>query len=633
MSKSTKQFKTEVQDLLNLVINSLYSNKDIFLRELLSNSSDAIDKLRFEAVSNKKFNFEQENAKIKIFIDEDNKKIRITDTGIGMNREEVENNIGTIAKSGTKAFIEQIKEKGKSLDNELIGQFGVGFYSAFMVAKKITLNTLRAGDKQGVTWSSQGTGKYTIDSYDKNTIGTEIILELKDDAVDFLQEHKIRDIVKTYSNYIEYPVCMDISRTEIPKDNEGKEIEGAKEETVIEENTLNSQQALWRRSKNDIKTEEYNEFYKHISHDWTEPEETIHYNVEGTLEFNSILFIPQKAPMNMFQDQSKAGVHLYVKRVFIMDDCKALIPEYLRFVKGVVDSNDLPLNVSREILQEDRLLAKISTNLVSKILSIFKSIKEKNFERYTKIFKEFGRNLKEGVYSDFSNKEKLQELLIFESTHTKNDEMCSLEDYITRMPEDQKEIYYITGTDRNIVEQSPYLESLKKKGFEVLFFIDPIDEWMTQALNEFKGKKLKSILKGDLELNKEETKKNTEENKEILDKIKSLLDDKLQEVRFSTRLTDSACCLVADDNAMSAQMEKIYQAMNQPLPPSKRILELNPDHKLIKTILESAKNDDKSLKDDIDLLYQQALILEGSPVDNPNVFAQTLTELMLANKK
>ena len=631
MSKQTKKFKTEVQELLNLVISSLYSNRDIFLRELVSNSSDAIDKLRFEAFQNKDLLPTTPEWKIKIFADKDAKTLKIVDNGIGMSSEDLENNLGTIAKSGTKAFMEKLQE---NKDNtELIGQFGVGFYSAFMAADKISVLTKKAGEDTAWIWESDGTEEYTLEETSKDEQGTEITLHLKDDAENYLEEYELRQIIKKYSNYLEYPVNMDIVRTEKPRDEEGNEIEGADEETIITEETLNDQKALWTRSKNDISDEEYEEFYKHISHDWNKPLETIHYNAEGAQEFKSILFLPEKAPMDLYQPNDQAGIHLYVKRIFIMDDCKKLLPEYLRFVKGIVDSSDLPLNVSREILQEDKLISKIEKALTKKVLDTLKVMKKKDLEKYEKFYAEFGKVLKEGLHSDFTNKDKLLELVLFESTNTDAGKLTSLKDYTERMPEDQKDIYFITGSSRTAVENSPHLEAFRKKGYEVLFLVDPIDEWIVQSVTEYDSKPLKSVTKGDIDLDdqtEEEKKKEQEEFKTPLEAMQKVLDENVKEVRFSNRLTDSPACLVADEHAMGANMERIFAAMNQEVPVQKRILELNKDHDLIKIVLDKATADSADLGEYAELLYDQALLTEGSPVVDPAKFAKRITDLMLS---
>jgi len=635
MSKETHEFRTEVQDLLKLVIGSLYSHSEIFLRELLSNSSDAIDKARFESLSDKSILDEDADWKIKIIPDKDGKTIKIIDNGIGMTMQEVEDNIGTIAKSGTKAFMAQMKENDKESNPEMIGQFGVGFYSAFIVADKVSVLTRRAGaaTDQAVLWESAGTGSYTIETVSKENRGTEITLHIKEEDAEYLEEWKLRKIVKKYSDYLAYPVAMDVVHSEKPKDAEGNVIEDAEAIETIEEDILNSQKALWTRSKSDISEEEYQDFYKHISHDFNNPLETIHYNVEGNFEFNSVLFIPEKAPYDMFMQQDNKGINLYVKRVFIMDDCKALIPEYLRFVKGVVDAADLPLNVSREILQEDKLLQKIQKNLVKKVLDTLKVMKKKDSEKYLTFFGEFGKVLKEGMHTDFTNKDKIQDLLLFESSTQEAGTLTSLQEYSERMPEDQKDIYFVTGTSRSAVENSPHLEIFKKKGYEVLFFLDPIDEWVAQGLTEYDSKPVKSIAKGDVDFDdqdEEEKKKEAEEFKGSLTLIQKFLDEDVKEVRFSSRLTDSPCCLVADENAMSANMERLMKSMNQEMPKQKRILELNKEHRIVKHILELADKDAQSeeLKNYSGLLYDQALLVEGSPLQNPAAFAKKVTGLM-----
>ena len=635
MSKKTKKFRTEVKELLNLVISSLYSNRDIFLRELLSNSSDAIDKARFESLSDKSILEDDSDWKIKIVPDKEARTITIIDNGIGMNVEDVENNIGTIAKSGTKAFMQKLQESKEADVPEMIGQFGVGFYSSFIIADKVEVVTRKAGTpaSEGVKWTSQGTGSYSIEEIEKAGRGTEITLFLKEDTDEFLEEWKIRKIVKTYSDYIEYPVTMDVVHSEKPKDDEGKVIEDADPIETIEEQTLNSQKALWTRSKSDISEEEYKEFYKHISGDFGNPLETIHFNVEGNFEFSAVLFLPEKAPFDLFMQQDKKGVHLYVKRVFIMDDCKALMPDYLRFVKGVVDSADLPLNVSREILQEDKLIGKIQNNLVKKVLDSLKTMMKKDYDKYVGFYKEFGKVIKEGMHSDFANKDKIQDLMLFESSSTKEGEYVSLKQYVEKMPEEQKEIYYITGQSRSAVENSPHIEIFKKKGFEVLFLVDPIDEWVTQSLHEYDGKAVKSIVKGDVNLDEkdeEEAKKEAEEFKTPLEAIQKALDEDVKEVRFSNRLTDSPCCLVADEYAMSANMERIMQSMNQEMPKQKRIFELNKDHAVIKKVLDLAgkESSTEELKEYTSILYNQALLMEGSPIQDPASFAQKVTKLL-----
>jgi molecular chaperone HtpG len=641
MTKTTKHFRTEVQQLLDLVIHSLYSNKEIFLRELISNASDAIDKARFESHTDKAILEDNAEWKIKLIPDKEAGTLTIRDNGIGMTMEEVETNIGTIAQSGTKAFLQGLKEQNIKDHPELIGQFGVGFYASFMAADRVTLVTRKAGDKGAATrWESTGDGTYTIEECEKDTRGTDVTLHLKDDMKEFLDEWRIRSIVKKYSDYVQYPVTMDVTREDFPRGIDGKPLEGAEKIKKTEEETLNSMKAIWARPKSEITEEEYNEFYKHISHDYGDPFKTIHYSAEGTSEFKALLYIPEHRPMDLFMPEHRKGVHLYVKRVFITDKCENLLPEYLRFMKGVVDSSDLPLNVSREILQEDAQIRKIQKNLVTKILGVLAETKEKTADDYLKFYKEFGPVLKEGIHFDRANMDKIRELVLYESTRTDPGQFVSLKEYVERMPEGQKEIYYVTGTSRSTVENSPHLEICRKKDYEVLFLTDPIDEWVVQNLTEYDGKKLKSVLKGELEIETEEEKKQLEDKKKDAEKqygsllgfIKEKLDDRVKEVRLSSRLTDSACCLVADEYDMNANMERILKAMNQDIPASKRILELNPDHaitRIMQKLFDRDKGNSK-LEDYCELLYDQALLTEGSPVKDPLRFTRLISELMVA---
>jgi molecular chaperone HtpG len=640
MSKTTKQFQTEVQQLLDLVIHSLYSNKDIFLRELISNASDAIDKVRFEAHSDESLLEGNSDWKIKLIPNKDAGTLTILDNGIGMNRAEVEENIGTIARSGTKAFMQALKDKASTDNPELIGQFGVGFYASFMVADKVTLATRTGGSPDsGCLWESTGDGTYTVEDCIREQRGTEIVLYLKEEFKSYLDEWKIRSIVKKYSDYIQYPVVMDITRTEKPKGVNGEEIEEAGEIEKTEEQTLNSMKAIWARPKSEVTEEEYEEFYKHVSHDYDKPFRTIHFSAEGTSEFKALLYLPAKKPFDMFMVDRKKGLQLYVKRVFITDKCEELIPDYLRFVKGVVDSSDLPLNVSREILQEDVQIKRIQKGLVSKILSTLSEVKDKSFDEYVSFWKEFGQVIKEGIHFDYANKEKLQDLVLFESTTTENGSFVSLKEYVARMPEGQKEIYYITGLSRETLEQSPHLEAFRAKGYEVLFMADPVDEWVVQALTEYDEKPLKAVDRGDISLDSEEEKqekdkKREEAQKEFSDLISLIADhlkDKVKEVRFSNRLTDSACCLVAEEYGMNANMERIMKAMNQAVPESKRVLELNPDHAILKAMAGIHQQDKgaSALSDYADLLYDQALLTEGSPIKDPLRFTRLVSELMV----
>jgi len=640
MSKTTKQFQTEVQQLLDLVIHSLYSNRDIFLRELISNASDAIDKVRFEAHSDEALLEGNSDWKIKIIPDKNAGTLTIRDNGIGMNQAEVEENIGTIARSGTKAFMQALKDKASTDNPELIGQFGVGFYASFMVADRVILETRKGGaNESGCRWESAGDGTYTVEECSREQRGTEITLHLKEEFKSYLDEWKIRSIVKKYSDYIQYPVCMDITRSEVPKGVDGKEIEGAGEIETTEEQTLNSMKAIWARPKSDVTEEEYNEFYKHVSHDFEAPFRTIHFSAEGTSEFKALLYLPAKKPFDMFMVDRKKGLQLYVKRVFITDKCEELVPDYLRFVKGVVDSSDLPLNVSREILQEDVQIKRIQKGLVSKVLSTLAEVKEKTIDEYVRFWKEFGQVIKEGVHFDYANKEKLQELILFESTATEAGAFVSLKEYVARMPEGQKEIYFITGTSRETLEQSPHLEAFRAKGFEVLFMTDPVDEWVVQALTEYDEKALKAVDRGDISLDSEEEKKEKEKKREEAQKefsdlisfMSDRLKDKVKEVRFSNRLTDSACCLVAEEYGMNANMERIMKAMNQAVPESKRVLELNPEHPILKAMAGIHKQDNNAaaLSDYADLLYDQALLTEGSQIKDPLRFTRLVSQLMV----
>ncbi|HIJ96405.1 MAG TPA: molecular chaperone HtpG [Desulfuromonadales bacterium] len=640
MSKTTKQFQTEVQQLLDLVIHSLYSNKDIFLRELISNSSDAIDKIRFEAHSNEALLEGNSDWKVKIITDKTAGTLVIRDNGIGMNIAEVEENIGTIARSGTKAFMQSLKDKAASTNPEMIGQFGVGFYASFMVADRVTLETRKAGSADsGCRWESAGDGSYTIEECSRELRGTEITLHLKEEFKEYLDEWKIRSIVKKYSDYIQYPVVMDITRTEPVKGVDGEEIEGAGTIDKTEEQTLNSMKAIWVRPKSEVTEEEYTEFYKHVSHDYDAPFRTIHFSAEGTSEFKALLYLPSKKPFDMFMNDRKKGLQLYVRRVFISDKCEELIPDYLRFVKGVVDSSDLPLNVSREILQEDAQIRRIHKSVVGKILSTLAEVKEQNLDQYVTFWKEFGQVIKEGMHFDYANKEKLQELMLFESTATAAGAFVSLKEYVERMPEGQKDIYYITGSSRETLEQSPHLEVFRAKGYEVLFLTDPVDEWVVQTLTEYAEKPLKAVDRGDISLDSEEEQKEKEKKREeaqkefsdLISLISDRLRDKVKEVRFSNRLTDSACCLVADQYGMNANMERIMKAMNQTVPDAKRILELNPDHAILKAMASIHQKDAaaSSLADYADLLYDQALLTEGSTIKDPLRFTKLVSDLMV----
>ena len=639
MAKKTRKFKTEVQQLLDLVIHSLYTKKEIYLRELLSNASDAIDRLQFEALTDKSLLKEGAfQPKIKIAVNNDARTITVADNGIGMGPDEIDKNIGTIASSGTRAFLEEL-EKGKgAADLEFIGQFGVGFYASLMVADEVTVLTKRAGkDQPAMRWTSSGAGNYTLEEAEKDGHGTEVSLHISEGLDEFLEQWQIQKTVKQYSDYIAYPIVMDITRQEEPKKEGDEPIE-----KVVEE-TLNSMKAIWKKAKSEVGKDEYSEFYKHISHDYIEPLRVIHFFGEGTTEFRALLYIPSKAPFDLFLREERRGLHLYVKNVFITDDCRELLPDYLRFVKGVVDSSDLPLNISREILQDDAVIRRIHKSLVGKLLGTFTEIKEKKPEDYYKFWAEFGKVLKEGVHFDFANRDKLKELLLFHSTKSKEGKPASLREYVDRMPADQKDIYYVTSESLNAAANSPHLEILKSKDYEVLFFIDPIDEWVAQGLTDYDGKSLKAADRGELELDSEEekeTKKTAREGAEkefkgLLGFIQEELKDEVKEVRLSSRLTDSACCLVADESGMNANLERIMRAMNQEFQPVKRVLELNPGHPVLEAMKGLYEQDKKSarLGDYVELLFDQALLTEGSAIKDPGRFARLVSELMVAAKE
>ncbi|MDR1452638.1 MAG: molecular chaperone HtpG [Candidatus Margulisbacteria bacterium] len=626
MSAEKFEFKTEVNQLLELVIHSLYSHREIFLRELISNASDALDKLRFAALQNKDLLSGNTELRIKIFRDDKAGTLTITDNGIGMTREELVANLGTIARSGTKEFVEQIK---KAKDGpELIGQFGVGFYSAFMVADKVTVQAKTASGA-AASWTSAGQGSYELGESAKTTRGTEIILQLKKEAKEYLDEYTIRQLVKKYSDYVDYPIYMDIEREEIPQDKDGKPVENAKPEKKIVEEKLNSQKALWTKNKNDIPPEEYEDFYKHIAHSYDKPLEIIHYAAEGTSEFKALLYIPEHAPFDLFTKEHALGLNLYIKRIFIMHDCQKLIPEYLRFLKGVVDSSDLPLNVSREILQEDAQLEKIKKNIVKKVLSVLKTLKEKEPEKYLLFYKEFGAALKEGLHYDHENKDALADLLLF--TTSQSEKFRSLAEYVKAMPRGQKAIYYLVSETRGQALASPHLGAFKAQNYEVLFLHDIVDEFVIPQLYEYQGQKLQAIDQADLELgDKKETeaklKAAAEKFGSLLNNFKAALRDQVQDVRCSARLTDSPCGLAAGADALSPQMRKMFKSMGQEVPEQKKILELNPEHPLILKLQNAAP---EKLGGLAKLLYGQAVIADGGKLDDPLDFARQLNELLL----
>ncbi len=640
-NRETFQFKTEVKQLLDLIVNSLYSNREIFLRELISNASDAIDKLRFKAQTNPEILGDDTEFKIKIIPDKKNRTIEVADNGIGMTKDEVIENLGTIAQSGTAAFIEAMEQADKEKGGlpELIGQFGVGFYSAFIAADRVTVITKAAGSDQAVKWESSGDGSYTIEDVHKEGRGTRVILHLREnregeDEEDFTDEFTIRRIVKKHSDFVAYPIVMDVERDEpVPEseailDKDGKPVEGQTRK-VVKEETLNSMKAIWLKNKDEVTEEEHNEFYRHLSHDWNPPLSHLHMKLEGVIEYVALLYIPSKAPFDLFRPERRHGISLYCKRVFIMDDCQELFPEYLRFVRGVVDAPDLNLNVSREILQQDAVVRNIRKNLVKRVLSHLAGL---DAEKYETFWNEFGAILKEGVYTDIENREKLADLLRYRSTGSEG-RLISLKDYVAGMKPDQETIYYITGDDITSLANHPHLERLKEKGYDVLLMADPVDEWVVQALTEYDGKKLKSAEKGDLELDKVDEKKKGEYEKLFLH-IKSVLDDHIKEVRPSTRLKDSVACLSGDQYDMSAYMEKILKASGHKLPENKRILEVNLEHPalaMLKDLFEKDSSSEK-LADYIHLLYDIALIGEGGRVEDPSRFSRLVGDLMAANR-
>jgi molecular chaperone HtpG len=637
------EFQAEVKQLLDIVIHSLYSQKEIFLRELISNASDALDKRRFLALSDGEL--ENKKPMIKLIPDSEAKTLTLVDTGIGMSEDEVRENIGTIARSGTKAFMKSMEESKKTDNPDLIGQFGVGFYSAFIVADKVTLVTKKAGSDAAVQWQSTGDGSYTISEVEKAEAGTEITLHLREmdseaGDQDYTQEWVLRSLVKKYSDFITYPVKMDVEK-EVEVEG-AEDAEGNKEKTKVkEEETLNSMKAIWMRNKSEVKQEEYNEFYKQLSHDYQDPFETIFFSAEGTLEYKSLLYIPGQRPHDIMYRDAKRGLNLYVKQVFIMENCEKVLPEYLRFVKGLVDSADFSLNVSRELLQENRQINAIKKRLTKKVLDSLAGIKKTDKERYLKFWGEFGDILKEGPGMDQDNVDTIKDLLLFKSSASSD--LTSLEDVVARMPESQKEIYYITGDSVQAVENSPLLEAFKEKGYEVLYLVDKVDEFMMQGLSDYKEKSFKSVNKGDVDLKSEDEKKEdekkNEENKKtygnLLEDMQKQLDKDVKEVRLSNRLKTSAVCLVSDDNAMTPQMEQMFRSMGQEVPTSKRIMELNPDHdvvKLLQGVHGENKGDDRVGKF-TGLLYNQALLAEGLTIEKPVEFARDIADLMVAAHK
>ena len=643
-AKERFEFQAETTQLLHLMIHSLYTNKEIFLRELISNASDALDKLRFEALTDSSVLDGGKELEIRLDTDKDKRTITISDNGIGMSREEVIKNIGTIAQSGTKELIKQLKESEKKEESlELIGQFGVGFYSCLMVADQVTLITRRVGEENATRFDTDGEGAYTIEDATRDGHGTTIILHLKevDDEngiEDFTSEYVLRRIVKRYSDFINYPIILKVEKVEYEQDEEGNFVEDGEKTVTIEDETLNSMKPIWTRAKSDVTDEEYNEFYKHVASDWEDPLVTLPLKVEGRLEYQSLLFIPSKAPHDLYHPSARMGLQLCVRRVLIMERCEDLLPSYLRFVKGVVDSSDLPLNVSRELLQQDRVLAQMKKYLTKKVLDHLKYLSNEETETYDKFYKAFGRVLKEGAAEDFGNREKLLNLLRFESSNDA-EAMTSLADYIERMKEGQEEIYFLTGESRKVIENSPHLEAFKKKEIEVLYLVDPVDEILMDSVQEFDGKKFKSVGKGVVDLGSEEEKEQAEkERKEkeaelsgLLEKIQKHLDDHVKEVRLSSRLTDSPVCLVGNEFDYSPRLERLLRNSGGSQPRQKRILEINPEHEMLGKMKERFEKDQEDGMIDTwaDVMLGYALLAEGSTLPDPAQFNRQVADIML----
>lgn len=621
--KESLGFQTEVQQLLDLMIHSLYSNQEIFLRELISNASDAADRLRFEGLQDDSLFEDDPKLNIRVEYNKTQKTITVLDNGIGMSRQEVVDNLGTIAKSGSKQFFESLTGD-QTRDSQLIGQFGVGFYSSFIVAEKVEVYTRRAGlpREEGVHWVSDGKSEYTVETVDRPKRGTKVVLYLRKEAKDFLDGYRLRSIISKYSDHISLPIVM-------PK--EGKDEKG--------EDTVNTAKALWTRNKKDIKDEEYNEFYKTVSHDFEDPLCRVHTRVEGKLEYTSLLFIPARAPFDLWDREQRHGVKLYVKRVFIMDDAKQLLPPYLRFVKGVVDSDDLPLNISREILQQNKVIETIRSACTKRILDLLKKLADKEPDKYKQFWQIFGRVMKEGVIDAPDKREDLAKLFRFKSTHEDTEEeTVSLDDYIARMNEGQKAVYYVTAENYATAKNSPHLEIFRKKGIEVLLLTDPIDEWLVAHLTEYQEKPLTSVNKGELDLGDLADEKSGDEEEETGDeklaeltrRIGDVLDERVKEVRITRRLTESPACLVADEYGMGRHMEQILKASGQQIPMEKPILEINPDHPIVGKLQN--EEDENRFGDWANILFEQALLSEGGQLEDPAGFVHRLNSIFLEMK-
>ena len=647
MAEERYEFQAETKQLLDLMIHSIYTNREIFLRELISNGSDAIDKLHYEALTNRDLLEGDTEFSIRLAIDKDKKTLTVADNGIGMDKEDIKANIGTIARSGTKAFLERLKAEKEDSENvsdkELIGQFGVGFYSAFMVAKAVTVLTRKAGTDTGYCWKSTGDGSYTLTECDVKHHGTAVVLELKDEFTtgedDFLDESRLSELVKKYSDYIRYPIMMNVTVKEVPKNEDGQPVEGAEPIEKTELKTLNSMQPLWTRNKSDIKDEEYADFFRHQFYEWEKPMEVFHTKAEGTVEYTALLFIPGSAPMNLYYSDYEPGIQLYSRHVFIMDKCKDLLPEYLRFVKGLVDSPDLSLNISREMLQQSRNLKVIGKNLEKTILKTLARKAEKERPEYEKFWNEFGKSIKIGIYSGMmtgeNNADKLKDLVLFYSA--RQGRLVTLKEYVEAMKDGQQKIYYAVGKDKESIDALPQTELLKDRDLDVLYLFDPVDEFAIEALHEYDGKSFHSVSSGALDLDvdtfKEEKKKNEDlakDNEGLLQDVKKALESKVVDVRLSNRLKSGAVCLVADAAGPSVAMEQAFAGADNPFMKARRILEINPHHELfnkLKTLHDGETNKD-AFKEYSELLYDQALLLEGIMPEDPVVFAQRLAKMM-----
>lgn len=647
MAEERYEFQAETKQLLDLMIHSIYTNREIFLRELISNGSDAIDKLHYEALTNRDLLEGDTEFSIRLAIDKDKKTLTVADNGIGMDKEDIKANIGTIARSGTKAFLERLKAEKEDNENvsdkKLIGQFGVGFYSAFMVAKAVTVLTRKAGTDTGYCWKSTGDGSYTLTECDVKHHGTAVVLELKDEFTtgedDFLDESRLSELVKKYSDYIRYPIMMNVTVKEVPKNEDGQPVEGADPIEKTELKTLNSMQPLWTRNKSDIKDEEYADFFRHQFYEWEKPMEVFHTKAEGTVEYTALLFIPGSAPMNLYYSDYESGIQLYSRHVFIMDKCKDLLPEYLRFVKGLVDSPDLSLNISREMLQQSRNLKVIGKNLEKTILKTLARKAEKERPEYEKFWNEFGKSIKIGIYSGMmtgeNNADKLKDLVLFYSA--RQGRLVTLKEYVEAMKDGQQKIYYAVGKDKDSIDALPQTELLKERDLDVLYLFDPVDEFAIEALHEYDGKSFHSVSRGDLDLDddtfKEEKKKNEDlakDNEGLLQDVKKALESKVVDVRLSNRLKSGAVCLVADAAGPSVAMEQAFAGADNPFMKARRILEINPHHELFNKLktLHDGETDKEAFKEYSELLYDQALLLEGIMPEDPVVFAQRLAKMM-----